>query len=457
MKFAKPVRTALAVLMLSFPALEAQAALNAVDPGPYLEANGFFPAWYQDSNGRALELCLSTATIAADAARGLAGGAGCTLLANPGVFNPAQPIAFPSNFPDESFWFMGDAVLNSGGVVVNYVSNLEAAFASGLPTPGGQISFARIRIRVSLPANAPAGNYTVIHPYGVEVFGVVAGGVKVVNLTRDVGIGGNTDFTGPLKGDIGPFLMDASVPTQGLIPGTDGVSFFVGDPNSLRPVVGSPFGTNFLRIEGPAGFTPVQQNLFTVMGKVFTTEVLPTPALIERTTYSRAAGATVGSVVAQQDVFVKAPPTSVSVTFEEPSAAVTTMTDGDKSGGWFGQSTNPPVPGGLISVRADNPPLNSDVTTTSTLVDLITISKAEATCSAGSCSITVEAASSDQVAVPTLTVNGTTDMAPVVAGGTLQTATFTVSPIPPAQVTVTSTNGGSDTENVVIVPVVIVP
>jgi len=352
---------------------------------------------------------------------------------------------------------MGDAVLNSGGVVVNYVSNLEAAFASGLPTAGGQISFARIRIRVSLPANAPAGNYTVIHPYGVEVFNIPAGGVKVVNLTRDVGIGGNTDFTGPLKGDIGPFLMDASVPTQGLIPGTDGVSFFVGDPNSLRPVVGSPFGTNFLRIEGPAGFTPVQQNLFTVMGKVFTTEVLPTPALIERTTYSRAAGATVGSVVAQQDVFVKAPPTSVSVTFEEPSAAVTTMTDGDKSGGWFGQSTNPPVPGGLISVRAANPPLNSDVTTTSTLVDLITISKAEATCSAGSCSITVEAASSDQVAVPTLTVNGTTDMAPVVAGGTLQTATFTVSPIPPAQVTVTSTNGGSDTENVVIVPVVIVP
>ena len=42
-----------------------QAALNAVDPGPYVVENGFFPAWYQDTDAVALDLCLSGANIPA--------------------------------------------------------------------------------------------------------------------------------------------------------------------------------------------------------------------------------------------------------------------------------------------------------------------------------------------------------------------------------------------------------
>ena len=60
-----------------------QAALNAVDPGPYVVANGFFPAWYQDTDAVALDLCLSGANIPAGAVPGGVGGAACTLLANP--------------------------------------------------------------------------------------------------------------------------------------------------------------------------------------------------------------------------------------------------------------------------------------------------------------------------------------------------------------------------------------
>ena len=37
-----------------------QAALNAVDPGPYTADTGFFPHWYQDTQAVVLDLCLST-------------------------------------------------------------------------------------------------------------------------------------------------------------------------------------------------------------------------------------------------------------------------------------------------------------------------------------------------------------------------------------------------------------
>ncbi|HEX9191985.1 MAG TPA: hypothetical protein VF847_07805, partial [Candidatus Deferrimicrobiaceae bacterium] len=146
---------AIAALTLLLFVRPSDAALNAVDPGDppgiYAAANGFFPAWYQDTHGLGLDLCLSPANIAAGAVPGGLGGPACTLLPNPGIFDPAFAICFPGecagvtlppgqtfNFPDESFWFMGDAVFTISGVDVNYVSNLEAAFAGGVPAPNDQ-------------------------------------------------------------------------------------------------------------------------------------------------------------------------------------------------------------------------------------------------------------------------------------------------------------------------------
>src|SRR5512143_1917984 len=279
----------------------AQAALNAVDPGPYVAANGFFPAWYQDTNGLGLDLCLSSANIAAGAVPGGVGGAACTLLANLPIFDPALPLAFPTNFPDESFYFMGDAAFTVNGVDVTYVSNLEAAFGSGIPQAGQQITFARIRIRISLPATAPAGNYTVTHPYGVDVFSVAGGGTKVINATRDVGVAPGI-FTGALAGDIGPFLRDASLAPGTCIPSDVAGECYIGDPNTPRPVQGSPFGTNFVRVDGPAPFTSVQSDQFTVMGEVHA-GALANPLLIERTTYGRPIDPATGDPLpAQQDV-----------------------------------------------------------------------------------------------------------------------------------------------------------
>ena len=73
----------------------AVAGLNAVDPGPYTAGTGHFPVWYEDLDPATnpsppalqLELCLSRATSV--------NGPMCTLLANPGIFDPALPIVWP--------------------------------------------------------------------------------------------------------------------------------------------------------------------------------------------------------------------------------------------------------------------------------------------------------------------------------------------------------------------------
>jgi len=434
------------VLMTVFALLgftqKSQAALNAVDPGPYTVDYGFFPVWYQDAFGLSLELCLSPANIAAGERTGLLGGPACTLLANPGIFDPALPFDFPANFPDESFYFMGDATLVDAatGIDLLYVSNLEAAFGAGNPAPNDQITFARIRIRVDVPT---AGTYTITHPYGVEIFNVTTPGTKAINMTRDIGIGAPGDFAGALTGDIGPFLMDATVPVAGLIPGTNpstgATELFIGDPNTPRQVVGSPFGSNFVRIQGPGGID-LQTNLFTVMGKFFEGAKIDTPLFIERSTYSRTTDLA-GAIVAQQDVFAEAPPTS-TVSFNEANGSNTTMTDADANGKWFGQSVNDPTLPTTISVTANNAPTNNPSTVTSDLVDLITVTKAEYTGG----TLSVEAFSSDEVTVPTLTVLGI-PLTPTGVGA-LQSATIAGLTIPPARITVASTNGGSDTEEV---------
>ena len=428
------------------------AALNAVDPGPYLADNGFFPAWYQDTHGLGLDLCLSGANIAAGAVPGGLGGAACTLLANLGIFDPALPINFPTNFPDESFYFMADAVFTAGGVAVTYVSNLEAAFGGGVPEANQQITFARIRIRITLPATAPGGNYTVTHPYGVEVFSVApGGGIKVINATRDIGVAPGI-FTGALAGDIGPFLRDASLAPGAFIPSSVPGESYIGDPNTPRPVQGSPFGTNFVRVDGPAGFVSVQGDQFNVMGKVHA-GALASPLRIERTSYGRTGTTT--APVAQQDVFVQAPPsTTYAVNASDANGATVPMADTDANGGWYGQTASDPSGVTAPTVSVTTQPtsasglLNTPTTGVSPLVDVVTISRAEYSLSAHS--LTVEAASSDEVTPPTLTTNGQT-LSPT-GVGVVQRITLNGFTIPPATVTVTSAKGGSDTEDVVVLP-----
>ena len=446
MRHPKQTLAATISLLLAGAAPSSWAVLNAVDPGPYVAANGFFPAWYQDTDGVVLDLCLSKAESA--------NGPLCVLLANPGIFDPAFDICFPGecdgvtlppdqtyNVPDESFWFTADATFTGpGNLDVTYVSALEAAFGGGDPAIGDQISFARIRIRVDLPNNAPAGEYIITHPFGVELIPVLAGGRRAINMTRDIGIGAPGVFTGALEGDIGPFLRGVGGPYTATNPDTGVTETFIGDPNIPEAVTGSPFGTNFVRIEGPPGFTPQETDQFFVSGKL-STVTLPTPFIVQRTSYSRTATS------AQEDVFALAPSASTSVSFVDTDGLEATMTDGDANGAWFGQSAADPTPPVTIDVTAALP--DADPTTeTSALVDLVTISRAEYSQSTGE--LTVEASSSDEVDNPALTADGTP--MDLVDTGPLRTVTIGGFTIPPAFVTVTSANGGTDSEPVVVLP-----
>ncbi|AZZ75610.1 hypothetical protein CCX46_10765 [Pseudomonas sp. RU47] len=426
----------------------AQAALFAVDPGPYAPATGGFASWYQDSHGRTLDLCLSKALSSRVPSAPGAPSYMCSLLPTPGVFDDAQPIVFPTNFPDEAFWFTGETALVDAarGIDLGYVSAIEAAFAAEEPVEGDQVSFARIRIRVDVPT---AGTYVITHPYGVDVFNIDTPGRRAINMTRDIGIGTPKTYDGALKGDIGPFLRSVNGPYTETNPLTGAAEQFVGDPNLNEAVTGSPFNTNYVRIEGPNGLD-LRTNVFAVSGKL-STVVRPTPMITQRSTYSRKAGTS--APVAQQDVFVLAPPApgTVAVTSSTP---VLNMTEANSTGSWYAQSSvNPTLPT-TLQVTADNHLAIASSTPTTlpmALTDLVVIQSAQYSLSSGQ--LTVVASTSDETSPPVLTATSGSGAAIGALGGdgAVKTLATGISPIPPAKVRVTSSNGGSDTEEVVIV------
>ncbi len=442
-------KTTIALVVTALAQGAAQAALFAVDPGEYLHENGNFAAWYQDTHGRTLDLCLSKAVSSRVPSAPGAPTYMCSLLPAPGIFDDNLALDFPTNFPDEAFWFTADgAIVDAAkGIDLSYGSAIEAAFSGGDPAEGDQISFARIRIRVDVPV---AGTYIITHPYGVEAFTVDTPGKRAINMTRDIGIGAPKTYDGALKGDVGPFLRSVNGPYTETNPVTHASEQFIGDPNLNEAVTGSPFNTNFIRIEGPNGLD-LRTTVFAVSGKL-STVVRPTPMITQRSTYSRTGKDT--ALVAQQDVFVLAPPAPATVTLDSNSPALS-LTEGDSTGSWYAQSpTNPTLPNNL-QVTADNHlaiPTSTPTILHPALTDLVMISRAEYSLTAHK--LTVEASSSDESSPPALTANSADIRIGDLSGdGLVKTLTderqFPI--VPPTKITVTSSNGGSDTEDVVLV------
>ncbi|HCS43550.1 MAG TPA: hypothetical protein DIW52_12085, partial [Pseudomonas sp.] len=421
------------------------AQLAAVDPGPYTFATGKFPMWYQDNNQLSMELCQSRAA-SSRVPVSVPPAYMCILLAEPGVYDDAQPMIFPDNWPPEAFWFLAETEIpqvgNSGYELEVYVAGIEAAFASENPVDGDQQSFARIRLRISVPT---AGTYTITHPYGVETVNVTTPGRRAINITRDIGIGAPGNFSGVLNGNIGPFLRSVNGPYTEMNPDTGTVDTFVGDPNLTEQVTGSPNNTNFVRIQGPAG--TIFTDRFTVSGKVLDNRA-QTPVEIDRATYRRTGNGT------RVEVFGKSGNSS-SLCFRESVALVPgpplspcliNMT-GDNNGLFFGQrqftGNVPPV----VVVTATNPTGTTRPTAVSSkLTDVVKIQTARYNWS--NHSLLIEATSTDEVAVPDMVAQGYGRLS---KSGTLQRLTVADLLQPPATVTVKSAAGGSDTEPVVVV------
>ncbi|WP_285313377.1 hypothetical protein [Pseudarthrobacter sp. fls2-241-R2A-168] len=217
--------------------------------GP-IDPNHGYPAWFSDGGNAAaglgplqLELCLD----------------GPLCLATDFRPDPSKPMSFPDNFPDEAFWWAGDASIESGNISALLGMAQEAAFANGVPAAGDQVAFSRIRIRIDgLTANA---SYTITHPYGTIILPADSAGS--INYTQDQGCFdtpcSEPAFARAATGTIGPFLRWTSGAPDG----------YVGDPGVEHAVIGSPTGNNFFQVEGP-GISPLRTDLFSIQGKIDT-------------------------------------------------------------------------------------------------------------------------------------------------------------------------------------------
>ena len=173
--------------------------------------------------------------------------------------------------------------------------------------------------------------------------------------------------------------------------------------------------------------------------------------ITQRSTYSRKPGAS--APVAQQDVFVLAPPPPAKVTLDSNNP-VLNLTEADTTGSWYAQSSSNPSLPSTLQVTADNHLAIASSTPTTLsmpLTDLVVISRAEYSLSTAQ--ITVVASTSDETSPPVLTATTGTGVAigALSGDGAVKSLATGISPIPPAKVRVTSSNGGSDTEEVVIV------
>ena len=208
------------------------------------------PFWVRDSNGVALVPCVDPLDPF------------CLppAVAGPGSVDLTQPVVYPRNFAGETFlWNASAALTGAQGGKALLVMAIEGAFSTPTATPGERVLFGRIRISVDA---STAGQYRVTHPYGVNYFNVLPGsvGVRAINYTEDISPVAN-NFDVFRFGRVGPFLTwDVGAPAG-----------YVGDPAVPHKVTGSPFNTNYFRVELLVGgvYQPVYDtNLFTVSGKL---------------------------------------------------------------------------------------------------------------------------------------------------------------------------------------------
>ena len=227
--------------------------------GPISTQNGY-PIWFSDADGTEVELCLDQNPL-------------CRYLPTD-VADPNKPISFPTNYPGETFWWAAESSIDDGVTKkVVLVMALEAAFASGeVAKAGDQVSFGRIRVRMD--DTIPGATYKVTHPYGVETLEADEDGR--VFWTEDIGaLTLPADHSMTLKSRIFDNLLQWDTNQAPAAP-----AGYLGDPNQEHTVMGSPKGTNFFRVEGPAGSfglnqacpgvtdgSCVESNLFSVMGK----------------------------------------------------------------------------------------------------------------------------------------------------------------------------------------------
>jgi Cep192 domain 4/Abnormal spindle-like microcephaly-assoc'd, ASPM-SPD-2-Hydin len=203
-----------------------------------------FPEWYLDDEGVRLGQCIDP------------DDPNCVVLGDD-FYDPAQPLAFPDNFPSEYFYYMVDGLADAQDPTCNAQPGsvgmriaVEAAFANGGPVDGDQMTFGRIRFRSS-GGLCPDTDYLFVGPYGADQYRTDETGTLKPNAgTQDVGCvpapGTPCDFAEALSSRVlsGFVRWDTGAPAG-----------YLGDGVTPHAIVGAPYS--------PDGVTPA--NYFAVV------------------------------------------------------------------------------------------------------------------------------------------------------------------------------------------------
>jgi hypothetical protein len=421
---------AIAAALLS--ALPAQAAL--LDKGPN-DPTLVFPTWYRDLGGTAVGLCKSQAPSPNAAA---AFAPMCFPLA-------ADPLGYAGNLGGELFYNNLTVLIGSGGAFnLRYVAALEATYSTGTPIHGTELVFSRVRVVANV---VTPGTYTVTHPFGVEVFpDVPASGPRSIFYTVDIPLGPELDFAGVLNGRLGPFIQwDVLNPGETL---TVGGAQFLGDPNYDHTYTGSPFGTNYVRVDGPpgsnldgAGNDFIVQPLGTVLGQRWTAPI-PTAFTIQKAVYSRDAALNTVDVWATSAAGQKLVVTGANL----PSLQLKEFPGGNYYGHIEESSTLIP-PASVTVTNLTSVPVTSKSIQLTDQLDAVT------TYASATGALSVSATSSDQSG-PTLTVlgpGGGLMVPPAAPGGAYTFATTLPATVEPPQVVRVESNAGGFYNSTVVV------
>jgi hypothetical protein len=343
------------------------------------------------------------------------------------TFDPAT--SFPGNVWAQTTGFGAEAFYNRAQAKLSmpngrrgvFSGGVEAAYLNGTPTDGQQFVFGRVRYRIDLPG---PGQYKVYHPWLAfpgcqpEIYDEPVGGKKVINNTVD--IGGGAPFLGVLGADnnVNPFVKwDPAVAP--LAP-----AGYLGDAQVAHRITGSPCGFNVFRIDGPnvggAGINTFSTPDFNITGKIATLQAAP--LVIDRATYKRDA------VGISLSVFAESAPTSTVTLNAQAGVVPQTVLASNLAGNFFTRVAAAAVPAS-VTLNATSPVVGAP-STVKTLPVTDEVDVTPAVYNPGAQSMTISATSS------------------VTAGTGVYTVTVVNLPAPPVSVTVSSSLGGSDVENI---------